>query len=71
MEERMRDVSLIRRNSYKNFVLDLYKSNYNLYENDKFGGMERIIGINYIILSTLYKRKKITIVIFYFSIMKL
>ena len=46
MEERMRDVSLIRRNSYKNFVLDLYKSNYNLYENDKFGGMERIIGIN-------------------------
>ena len=42
----MRDVSLIRRNSYKNFVLDLYKSNYNLYENDKFGGMERIIGIN-------------------------
>ena len=46
MEERMRDVSLIRRNSYKNFVLDLYKSNYNIYENDKFGGMERIIGIN-------------------------
>ena len=42
----MRDVSLIRRNSYKNFVLDLYKSNYNIYENDKFGGMERIIGIN-------------------------
>ena len=45
MEERMRDVSLIRRNSYKNFVLDLYKSNYNLYENDKIG-MERLIGFN-------------------------
>ena len=45
MEERMRDVSLIRRNSYKNFVLDLYKSNYNLYENDKIG-MERLIGLN-------------------------
>lgn len=45
MEERMRDVSLIRRNSYKNFVLDLYKSNYNLYENDKYG-MEGIIGEN-------------------------
>ena len=45
MEERMRDVSLIRRNSYKNFVLDLYKSNYNIYENDKIG-MERLIGFN-------------------------
>ena len=45
MEERMRDVSLIRRNSYKNFVLDLYKSNYNLYENNKIG-MERLIGFN-------------------------
>ncbi len=45
MEERMRDVSLIKRNSYKNFVLDLYKSNYNLYENDKIG-MERLIGFN-------------------------
>ena len=43
MEERMRDVSLIRRNSYKNFVLDLYKSNYNLYENNKIG-MEELIG---------------------------
>ena len=41
----MRDVSLIRRNSYKNFVLDLYKSNYNLYENNKIG-MERLIGFN-------------------------
>lgn len=41
----MRDVSLIRRNSYKNFVLDLYKSNYNLYENDKIG-MEGLIGYN-------------------------
>ena len=45
MEERMRDVSLIRRNSYKNFVLDLYKSNYNIYENDKIG-MEELIGFN-------------------------
>ena len=45
MEERMRDVSLIRRNSYKNFVLDLYKSNYNLYENNKIG-MEELIGFN-------------------------
>ena len=45
MEERMRDVSLIRRNSYKNFVLDLYKSNYNIYENDKIG-MEELIGYN-------------------------
>lgn len=45
MGERMRDVSLIRRNSYKNFVLDLYKSNYNIYENDKIG-MERLIGFN-------------------------
>ena len=45
MEERMRDVSLIRRNSYKNFVLDLYKSNYNLYENNKIG-MEELIGYN-------------------------
>ena len=45
MNERMRDVSLIRRNSYKNFVLDLYKSNYNIYENDKIG-MEELIGYN-------------------------
>ena len=45
MEERMRDVSLIRRNSYKNFVLDLYKYNYNIYENDKIG-MEELIGFN-------------------------